>query len=153
MPRPKFEGETRMPEGMMAKNWTNGFYWGFLRTFDDGFPIGGGPYTVISIVSHDGTARHDWREYQQLKNYLVGPEWEALELYPSESRLVDPSNCFYLYCVPPGVIPWGGPMGVRNVLHPRDAIAPQRAFSAEGNGHENHDRVDGQNDRAERDAG
>ncbi len=123
----------------MAKKWSNGVYWGFLREFDSGFPVGGGKWSLISIVAHDETARHDWREYQQLKNFLVGPEWEAIELYPSESRLVDPSNCFYLYCVPPGVIPWGRPMGTRSVLHPRDTIAPQRAFGAEEVNDENHD--------------
>lgn len=128
MPRPIVEGQQRMPNGEMADCWRNGLYSGFIRRFSAGFPIGDGPYLVISIVNEDESARHDWREFQQLKNWLAGDEWEALELYPAESRLQDPSNCFYLWCVPKGVIPWGGQEKHRTVLHPRDAIAKQRPF-------------------------
>lgn len=124
MPRPSVAGE----------HWENPFYYGMLRRYGSGFPIGGGPYAIISITATDETARHDWREFQQLKNWLVGPDWEGIELYPAESRLLDPSNRFYLWCMPLGVIPWGAPEGTRDVRHPRDAIAPQRAFPLEGQG-------------------
>jgi len=107
--------------------WENNHYYGLLRRFPDGFPIGGGPFAILSISALDDSARHDWREYQQIKNDLLGPEWEGLELYPSESRLKDPSNRFYLWCVPPGVIPWGLGGG-RLVLGPGQAQAPQRPF-------------------------
>ena len=120
MPRPTVSSE----------HWENGFYYGMIRRHADGAPIGGGEYAVISITATDETARHDWREFQQLKNWLVGPEWEALEMYPAESRLLDPSNRFYLWCFRRNVIPWGAPEGARDVRHPRDAIAPQRAFPA-----------------------
>jgi hypothetical protein len=36
---------------------------------------------------------------QQIKNQLVGEECEAVELYPSESRLVDTCNVTHLWCV------------------------------------------------------
>ena len=112
--------------------WESAEYYGSLRSFRSGFPMGGGPYKVIGITAIDDTARHDWREFQQLKNYLVGEEWEGLELYPAESRLVDPSNRFYLWCVPKGVITWGLPGNRRHVCDAEDAIAPQRPLPRRG---------------------
>jgi hypothetical protein len=110
-----------------VSEWENGFYGGWLRRFASGFPLGDGPYAILSITAIDQTSRHDWRDFQQLKNLLLGPEWEAVELYPAESKLIDPSNRFYLWCVPGGTIPWGLP-GERRVSTPEDAMAPQRAF-------------------------
>src|ERR1043165_2191444 len=51
----------------------------------------------LSIHNLKKTADHDWRDYQRIKNELVGPEAEGVELYPAESRLVDTSNQFHLY--------------------------------------------------------
>ena len=51
-----------------------------------------------------------------------------MDLYPAESRLVDPSNRFYLWCVPKGVLRWGLPGRKRHVIGPEEAIAPQRPF-------------------------
>lgn len=108
-------------------HWQSAEYYGCIQRFERGFPIGGGEYAVLSITAADDSARHDWREFQQLKNYLFTEEHEAVELYPAESRLCDPSNRFYLWVVPFGVIKWGLPFG-RNVLDRDQAIAPQRPF-------------------------
>lgn len=50
-----------------------------------------------------------FRHLQRIKNELVGPECEAVELYPAESRLVDTSNQYHLWVVPtPGMrFPFG----------------------------------------------
>lgn len=53
----------------------------------------------LSIHNHEKTAEHDWRDYQRIKNEICGPEAEAVELYPAESRLVDTSNEFHLWCL------------------------------------------------------
>jgi len=45
----------------------------------------------------DREANHDWRELQAIKNILVGPEHEAVELYPAESRLTDTANNYHLW--------------------------------------------------------
>lgn len=45
------------------------------------------------------SARHDWRDFQRIKNELLGSEAEAFEIYPAESRLVDTSNQFHIWCV------------------------------------------------------
>jgi hypothetical protein len=65
--------------------------------------------TWLSIKPNDESARHDWREYQKIKNELAGPDWEAIEIYPSEDRLVDSANQFHLWCFPPeaGQLPIG----------------------------------------------
>ena len=54
--------------------------------------------TWLSVKRHDREAFHDWRIMQQIKNALCGDEWEGIELYPAESRLVDTSNQYHLFC-------------------------------------------------------
>ena len=64
------------------------------------------------LADHEGFARivwisyrrvmraslpRDWRDIQRLKNELVGPEREAVELFPRETRLVDESDQFHLW--------------------------------------------------------
>jgi hypothetical protein len=54
-------------------------------------------FVHLNIRRVDGFPGRDWRHFQQIKNELVGPECEAVELYPAESRLVDTSNKFHLW--------------------------------------------------------
>jgi hypothetical protein len=51
----------------------------------------------LSIRNNNRTADRDWRDYQRIKNELVGPEYEMVEMYPKESNLVDSSNQFHLW--------------------------------------------------------
>ena len=53
--------------------------------------------THLSIRNVANDAEHDWRDYQWIKNELVGEENEAIEFYPAESRLVDTCNQFHLW--------------------------------------------------------
>lgn len=39
----------------------------------------------------------DWRHLQRIKNELIGPEHEAVEIFPAESRLMDTSNQYHLW--------------------------------------------------------
>ncbi len=55
------------------------------------------PFIHLDISRHDGQACTNWREFQQIKNELVGPEFEAVELFPAESRLVDTANQYHLW--------------------------------------------------------
>lgn len=63
------------------------------------FPESVGPIVWLSIKRLDrgpvGIER--FRDFQRIKNELVGPECEAIELYPAESRLVDTSNQYHLW--------------------------------------------------------
>jgi len=58
------------------------------------------PFVQLDICRHDGGVCANWRDFQQMKNELVGPECEAVELFPAESRLVDTSNQYHLWVVP-----------------------------------------------------
>jgi hypothetical protein len=51
----------------------------------------------LSIRRRDRATIHDWRELQEIKNRIVGPENEGFEIYPAESRLVDTANQFHLW--------------------------------------------------------
>jgi hypothetical protein len=51
----------------------------------------------LSIKRRDRETMHDWRDLQEIKNMLVGPENEAVEIYPAESRRVDAANQYHLW--------------------------------------------------------
>jgi hypothetical protein len=54
----------------------------------------------INIRRRDGNVIfRDWREFQKIKNQLADPEFEAIEIYPAESRLVDTSNKYQLWVI------------------------------------------------------
>jgi hypothetical protein len=56
------------------------------------------PMVHLSFKRHDRSHEaHDWRDMQRIKNELVGPECEGVELFPSESRLIDTSNQYHMY--------------------------------------------------------
>lgn len=55
------------------------------------------PFIHLDICRHDGGACKEWRHLQQIKNELVGPEYEAMELFPAESRLVDTANEYHMW--------------------------------------------------------
>lgn len=65
-----------------------------LRSTDPDQP----PQIHLSMRTVENDARHDWREMQRVKNELAGPDWEAVELYPAESRVVDQANQYHLWC-------------------------------------------------------
>lgn len=58
-----------------------------------------GDMAHLSIKRRDREPIRDWREMQAIKNELVGPEFEAVELYPAESRLVDTANQYHLWAL------------------------------------------------------
>lgn len=51
----------------------------------------------LSIRNNDRSAKHDWREFQRIKDEIVGKEAEMVEVYPKDSLLVDSSNQFHLW--------------------------------------------------------
>ena len=67
-----------------------------------------GPVIWLSIVRLDREVVRDWRELQRIKNELVGPLREAVEMYPAENRLVDTNNQNHLFVLPEGMaFPFG----------------------------------------------
>jgi hypothetical protein len=98
-------------------------------------PIGGSddavPMVMLSIKRVDRQVVHDWRDLQAIKNQLVGPECEAVELYPAESRKVDTANQYFLWCVldPSFRFPWG--FNQRLVSSENSGGSMQRPFEKE----------------------
>lgn len=56
-----------------------------------------GPFIHLDISRHDCQPIVDRVEFQEIKNQLVGPEHEAVQLFPGESRLVDTANQYHLW--------------------------------------------------------
>jgi hypothetical protein len=51
----------------------------------------------LSIRPHQPQRGRPWREFQRIKNDLVGPENEGVEIFPAESRLVDTADQYHLW--------------------------------------------------------
>lgn len=86
------------------EQWMNDRYVVSARRADDGHIF------EISIRRQDRGHARDWRDFQRIKNEVAGPETEAVELFPAESRLYDTANQYWLWVFPPGEqIPIGFP--------------------------------------------
>lgn len=55
------------------------------------------PHLHLDIRRKDARQCRNWRHLQWIKNEIVGPEHEAVELFPAESRLVDTANQYHLW--------------------------------------------------------
>ena len=51
----------------------------------------------LSIKRLDKGVIRDWRDLQEIKNMLVGPENVGIEIFPAESQLVDSANQYHLW--------------------------------------------------------
>ncbi len=58
---------------------------------------GGIPFAHLIIRRLDGAPVHNWQHFQTIKNELLGPECEAVELYPPEGHLVDEKDHYHLW--------------------------------------------------------
>jgi hypothetical protein len=82
--------------GNLGVLFHNNHYHVFVRKTRN--PKPDGPDIIhLSIRDNQRTAKHDWRDLQRIKNEILGPEFELVELYPRESQLVDLSNQFHLF--------------------------------------------------------
>lgn len=111
-------------------------------------PVEGGDmdkWVLLSIRRNDRAAERDWRVFQRIKNALVGPEREAVELYPAQSRLVDSANQYHLWVAPAGYSFQIGYMQ-RDIARVSEAAkhgATQREFEDEDPLLEGGDSIDG----------
>jgi len=79
--------------------WQNSFYTvvkSLLESEEDGA-------VHLSIRQNQRKAVRDWRHFQRIKNELVGPEREGIEVFPPESNLVDTANQYHLFVYPEGM--------------------------------------------------
>jgi hypothetical protein len=65
------------------------------KDFTHGFP--GAVLWWLSIKRRDKEPIMDWRDLQAIKTQLCGPDAEAIQLFPSERRVVDTSNQYHLF--------------------------------------------------------
>jgi hypothetical protein len=93
-----------LPAGLEGEVFTNSRYQVIKRFVGAG---GFGPLWHLSVKRLDKEAVHDWRDLQRIKNELVSPEAEGIELYPAESRLVDGSNQYHLWVFESFRFPFG----------------------------------------------
>lgn len=110
------------------EQWLNDLYFVTKRLFSFDPVFKSGKMITLGIAALNNIASHDWRHFQEIKNYLVGEEVEAFELYPAESRLIDPSNYYTLWCFPNLKRINVGQLE-RHVLDQDEAIASQRKFA------------------------
>jgi hypothetical protein len=91
-PTPARERHARfgMDEGRSLRTFRNDLYEVYLHEYMQGM-------AHLSIKRFDREAIRDWRHFQQIKNDICGPETEAVELYPAESRLADNANQYHLW--------------------------------------------------------
>lgn len=131
--RPLLQIEPGDPRDPINKpeQWISDVYAVVVRRYpvDPVFGARGG-MVQIGISAQDGTARHDWREFQWIKNQIAGEECEAFELYPAEGRLIDPSNYYTLWCFP-GLRRIKVGVEERRVWDANEAWAPQRGLPKE----------------------
>jgi|GEM_PF-1803475 len=82
----------------------------------------------LCIKRIDKSPIRDWRHVQRIKNDVLGPECEAVELYPKESRLVDTANQYHLWALknPEDRFPFG--FNERTVSEGNVIGAKQRPF-------------------------
>lgn len=81
-----------------------------VTIFDEPGPGNGWPEMWhLSFKRRDREPFHDWRIAQRIKNSIVGKQNEGVELYPSESRLVDTANQYHLFVIkdPEVLFPFG----------------------------------------------
>jgi hypothetical protein len=87
----------------------------------------------LCIKNRDRSASRDWRDFQRIKNELVGEEYEAIELYPKESRLVDMADQYHLWVLPKENLTFGFGFQKRKVsewVHP-ESRGSQRPWPSE----------------------
>lgn len=92
----------------------------------------GHTWKYLSIKRRDKKPIHDWRALQRIKNELVGEEYEAIEIYPRESELIDEANQYHLWVMEKDRICPVGFRGTRMTCTPEEAAlvgAKQRPFT------------------------
>lgn len=92
MPLIDFEQFIELADSMISQGsiWLNHIYQVQRIEYEDCL-------VHLSIKRIDKAPSKSWRDFQLIKNQLIGPDCEAVELYPKESRLVDTANQYHLW--------------------------------------------------------
>jgi hypothetical protein len=115
-------------ERLSKSVYINSLYQVIVRRIEPTNPRGLGAQVELSIRRLDNQPVHDWRDLQRIKNEILGPEVECVELYPAESRLVDTANQYWLYAIEG--LRW--PFGLESGSYPKQPIPRSAASSDPG---------------------
>lgn len=118
-------GDETTPRGLVYRGYMNLVY--EVHLHEIAYAPGYGAVTQLAMMRLDKAPVVDWRHMQRIKNTLCGPEREAIECYPAESRLVDTKNNRTLWVLAEGVrigLGWEN----RMVTYPTKASDHQRPF-------------------------
>jgi hypothetical protein len=85
--------EAQVSDDVRIEVWSNDVYSAVVEYLPT-------EWAYITLKRHDRRAVRDWRHLQSIKNEVVGPEREAMEIFPAESRLMDTSNQYHLWVLP-----------------------------------------------------
>ena len=94
---------------------------------------GNGP-VHLSIKNYERSTDIPWLHKQWIKNDIMGDEYEAVELFPAESRLVNTANQYHLWCFEKGIMQFGWPTRVVDEKKPEgkgQQDLPVRIFNKE----------------------
>ena len=121
-----------MEKSAQEERWANDAYIAVVHRHASDNKENGIQLVQLSISRRDGRPARDWRDLQAMKNQLVGPECEGIELYPAESRVVDTANQSHVWVFndPSFRIPIGWTRGVKmDAAESAMGGAMQRPFS------------------------
>jgi hypothetical protein len=87
--------ESVIKDSLQDEVWKNDVYQVAKRIVD--VPAFQTQVVQLSIKRIDRKPCRDWRDFQAIKNQLVGPECEGCELFPAESRVIDSANQYFIW--------------------------------------------------------
>lgn len=96
-------------EELKAQMWVNDTYTVMFREGKDADQFvmiedWKGKCAYLSIRRNDREPVDSWRDFQEMKNQLCGPNREAVQLYPAEDRLADTANQYHVWVLPEGIM-------------------------------------------------
>lgn len=91
------------PTGM-TRAYRNNHY--TVMIFDNHQMTQGVKAILAMVQLHtDRPIPNHWREMQNIKNEIFGPETTAIEYYPAVSKLIDDANIYWLWILPDEALP------------------------------------------------
>lgn len=101
--RPDVLGHPSAPKGLLRAYCNSMFsvqVYGSLYAHSDGSCVRGCRLTWLGIRRHD-EGRPSWADLQRIKNEILGPEAEAVQVMPPVSLLVDQVDMYWLMSAEP----------------------------------------------------
>jgi len=56
-------------------------------------------FEVLMVRRHDGGSDYPWRDLQRIKDEVMGPDREAVQVFPKKSEIVDSANMAHIWLI------------------------------------------------------